>query len=40
LLKNTGIVETDVLFSGEHTRQRYAPKVNEKSALGSFLTKA
>lgn len=41
LLKNTGIVENfDVLFSGEHTRLRYAPKVNEKSVLGGFLTKS
>ncbi len=29
LLKNTGIVEnTDILFAGEHTRLRYAPKIN------------
>lgn len=40
LLKNTKIVENfDALFSGEHTKIRYAPKINEKTALGGFFKK-
>ena len=40
LLKNTGIINNfDLLFSGEHTRIRYAPKLNTNTVMGSFLTK-
>lgn len=28
-----------MLFSGDHTRIRYTPKLNQSSALGSFLKK-
>lgn len=28
-----------MLFSGDHTRIRYTPKLNQASALGSFLKK-
>jgi DNA polymerase delta subunit 1 len=41
LLKNTNVVKNfDMLFSGPHTKVRYIPKINEKSALGSFLKKS
>ena len=40
LLKNTNIISNfDMLFAGDHTRTRYIPKLNTKTAMGSFLTK-
>ncbi len=38
LLKKTGIIANlDSLFYGEHTKNRYIPKVNQNSVLGKFI---
>lgn len=38
LLKNSGIVKNfDSLFCGDHTKNRYIPKVKNTSFLGKFV---